>query len=351
MAQATPYRNPMTNPGRGSEPTENPIHGLVRQAAAKYRIPEALLAAVVQKESSFNPRAVGSRGEIGLMQLMPQMVKALGVQDPMDPAQNLDGGARHLSYLLNKYGGSMSLALAAYNAGEPAVDKVKGIPNIPSTVAYVREIADIVNQAGGARQPMEKVTQVASKTPPGYPTPFPNAMTRPGPAPVAPQPQAPAGQRTPPGYPTPYPNPMTRPAPGGLPPTSRPIDQLELVPPTSVGRVDRLEPEGGPGTVSGLTGMSNQQLDQLVQAYGTDVDQSRQYNETQMPAGERAFPQGGSAEPSVPDQGYQQPSIAPFFSGGTFPQPQAPGLGGISKLFKPSGGRTFADEPVTPSGR
>jgi soluble lytic murein transglycosylase-like protein len=99
-----------------------------------------LLRAVISAESAFVPCAVSDKGAMGLMQLMPETAREMGVSDPMDPSDNLRGGVRYLGQLLQRYGGNLSLALSAYNAGPATVDKYGGIPPIPETQNYVREI-------------------------------------------------------------------------------------------------------------------------------------------------------------------------------------------------------------------
>ncbi len=113
----------------------------IRQAAEKYRLPEALLRAVMAVESNFNPSAVSEKGAIGLMQLMPMTARDMYVEDVYDPGQNIEGGARYLRYLANLYGGDMVKTLAAYNAGPEAVRRANGgIPDIPETREYVRKV-------------------------------------------------------------------------------------------------------------------------------------------------------------------------------------------------------------------
>lgn len=124
----------------------------IRSAAEKYALPEALLFAVMAVESNFDHRAVSEKGAVGLMQLMPGTAREMFVRDALEPAENIDGGARYLRTLANQYQGDMVRTLAAYNAGPEAVRRAGGeVPNIPETREYVRRVVQLYNvfKAGG----------------------------------------------------------------------------------------------------------------------------------------------------------------------------------------------------------
>ena len=112
----------------------------IREIADQHGVSPVLVEAVVRAESSFDPRAVSAKGAAGLMQLMPETASALGVRDRFDPRESIRGGVRHLRYLLERYQGSVPNAVAAYNAGEKAVDAHGGIPPYPETQLYVRRV-------------------------------------------------------------------------------------------------------------------------------------------------------------------------------------------------------------------
>ena len=121
-------------------PAGVPYADLFAAAGARHGVSPALLTAVARAESNFNPRAVSHAGAQGLMQLMPATARGLGVADSFDPAQAVDGAARLLAGHLAKYGGSVELALAAYNAGPGAVQRHGGVPPYRETQAYVAKI-------------------------------------------------------------------------------------------------------------------------------------------------------------------------------------------------------------------
>lgn len=115
--------------------------GLIDSAAVRFNLPSELLHAVIRAESSYNPSAVSPAGAVGLMQLMPATAKRYGVNDIWDPAENIQGGAKYLRYLLDLFEQDVRLALAGYNAGENAVIKYgKRIPPYRETQQYVRKV-------------------------------------------------------------------------------------------------------------------------------------------------------------------------------------------------------------------
>jgi hypothetical protein len=123
-----------------------PFADLFNQAGAKYGVSPALLSAVAKQESGYNPRAVSGAGAQGLMQLMPGTARGLGVSNSFDPAQAVDGAARMLRDLTNRFG-RVDLALAGYNAGPGAVLKYDGIPPYPETRNYVRNVMSMLDGA------------------------------------------------------------------------------------------------------------------------------------------------------------------------------------------------------------
>jgi hypothetical protein len=123
-----------------------PYADLFRSAATKYGVPATLLSAVAQQESGYDAKAVSPAGAQGLMQLMPATARGLGVTNSFDPVQAVDGAARMLRNLTNRFG-STELALAAYNAGPGAVLKYDGIPPYPETQRYVRSVLSLMKAA------------------------------------------------------------------------------------------------------------------------------------------------------------------------------------------------------------
>ena len=122
-----------------STQANGPLNNMIRHAALKYNVDPVLLTSLISQESSFNQNAVSPAGAIGYGQLMPDTAAELGV-DPYDPAQNLDGSARYLRQMLDSNGGNVKLALAAYNAGQGAVNQYGGIPPYTETQDYVYSV-------------------------------------------------------------------------------------------------------------------------------------------------------------------------------------------------------------------
>ncbi|MGA2187225.1 MAG: lytic transglycosylase domain-containing protein [Steroidobacteraceae bacterium] len=117
---------------------------IIEKAAVSASVEPNLLRAVIVVESGFNCRAVSKRGAVGLMQLMPATASRFGVSNPYDPKENIHGGARYLKFLMDRFGQDVRLALAAYNAGEEAVDRNGGrIPPFTETMAYVPKVLRI----------------------------------------------------------------------------------------------------------------------------------------------------------------------------------------------------------------
>jgi soluble lytic murein transglycosylase-like protein len=121
--------------------------GLIEKHASQAGLNAALLRAVIQKESRFDACAVSRAGAKGLMQLMPETAVSLGVNDPFDPEENVRGGSRFLRFLIERYGGDVSLALGAYNAGPGRVDRLGRVPEFPETQDYVKTIMGALNGA------------------------------------------------------------------------------------------------------------------------------------------------------------------------------------------------------------
>lgn len=123
------------------------MDSIFKEAASIYGVSENLLKAVAKAESNFNSKAVSKAGAIGVMQLMPATARALGVTDPYDARQNIMGGAKYLKENLERFGGNVNLALAAYNAGPNSVQKYGGIPPYKETQNYVKTVNSYLSGA------------------------------------------------------------------------------------------------------------------------------------------------------------------------------------------------------------
>jgi soluble lytic murein transglycosylase len=120
--------------------SEQELEPVIRRHSSQHRLHPALIRAVIKAESGFDPRAVSRSGAIGLMQLMPQTAVRLDVRDMYDPDDNVGGGTKYLRQLLDRFHGNLPLALAAYNAGENAVDRYQALPPFDETRQYVRKV-------------------------------------------------------------------------------------------------------------------------------------------------------------------------------------------------------------------
>ena len=118
---------------------------IIQSASMRHGVDPALVHAVVKVESNFNPYALSRKGAMGLMQLMPQTAMDMNVRNSFNPNDNVDGGVKYLRYLIDRYEGNLSLALAAYNSGETAVKKWGAIPPFKETQNYVRRVLELYN--------------------------------------------------------------------------------------------------------------------------------------------------------------------------------------------------------------
>ena len=135
-----------------SEAEASDLDAYIKHVAALYDVPADLVAAVIEAESSRNPRAVSRRGARGLMQLMPKTARRLGVDDPFDPRANIEAGVKHLRAMIDIFGNDLPRVLAAYNAGEVAVIKHRGVPPYRETRAYVKRIVKKLDRSTVAVQ-------------------------------------------------------------------------------------------------------------------------------------------------------------------------------------------------------
>jgi hypothetical protein len=141
----TAARNPSLNaPPDGSarlvtDPRYDPI---IQQASSRHGVDARLVRALIQVESGYEQRARSRKGAMGLMQLMPQTARLYGVKNPYDPKSNIEAGIQHLKTLLSQF--PLALALAAYNAGEAAVERFRGVPPYPETQEYVAKILKLI---------------------------------------------------------------------------------------------------------------------------------------------------------------------------------------------------------------
>ena len=141
-----PATAPAASAGAPASGGGSPYDAEIKAAAAKHDVDPAMLRGLIKQESNFDPKAGSPAGAQGLTQLMPGTARALGVADPSDPAQAIEGGARYLREQLDRFGGDAAKALAAYNAGPGAVERHGGVPPYAETREYVRRVLEFTEQ-------------------------------------------------------------------------------------------------------------------------------------------------------------------------------------------------------------
>lgn len=130
---------------------ESKFLDIIDEVSSKYGIDKDFVSSVIKCESDFSPSAVSEKGAVGLMQLMPDTALRFGVGDRYDPRENIEGGAAYIDYLMRLYSGKLELVLAAYNAGETAVEKHSGIPPFAETREFVRRVLSLYNGDRGEK--------------------------------------------------------------------------------------------------------------------------------------------------------------------------------------------------------
>ncbi len=144
MKEEKPDRKALSKSHKSSH-----YHAIVDEKSRKHNVDPKLVKAVISAESGWNASAISPKGAVGIMQLMPRTANDMGVGNRFNPEQNIEGGIKYLRYLLDKFSGNLTLALAAYNAGPARVEKVKGVPSIPETVNYVKRVMNTYSGGPG----------------------------------------------------------------------------------------------------------------------------------------------------------------------------------------------------------
>ena len=146
--------------GEPAAPAATPVPPAIREAvdriAASQSLPPSLVHSVIKVESNYNPLAVSSKGAQGMMQLMPATARRFGVSNSFDPIDNIQGGARYLKFLMDLYNGDSQLALAAYNAGEGAVEKYGAVPPYAETRNYLIQVNQQMQKNAPVAAPVAK---------------------------------------------------------------------------------------------------------------------------------------------------------------------------------------------------
>jgi soluble lytic murein transglycosylase-like protein len=154
-------------PVETAPPAHADLDDAVQQIAAQHALPPRLIHSMIKVESNYNPFAVSNKGAFGLMQLVPATARRFGVSNVFNPVQNIQGGAKYLRYLLDLYQGNYPLALAAYNAGEGAVAKYRGVPPYKETQNYLVLVGKQLEKAGRVEyKPEAKLTVSQPDGPP-----------------------------------------------------------------------------------------------------------------------------------------------------------------------------------------
>ena len=130
---------PILPPVKGNK-KERLFHPIIIQTSSRHQVDPAIVKAIIMAESGYNPRAISKAGAKGLMQLMPKTAQDLGVEDVLNPQQNISGGVRYFKQLMNRFNGDLKLALAAYNAGSTTVRRYKGVPPFKATQHYIKKV-------------------------------------------------------------------------------------------------------------------------------------------------------------------------------------------------------------------
>ncbi|HXJ43549.1 MAG TPA: lytic transglycosylase domain-containing protein [Bryobacteraceae bacterium] len=146
-------------------PDAQELIGMIDSIAAQHGVEDSLVHSVIRAESNYNPRAVSPKGALGLMQLIPSTARRFGVANPFDVRENVEGGVRYLKFLLDYYQDNYPKAIAAYNAGENAVDKFNGIPPYPETQNYVYRVAGNLKAARSRHKAAPVVQEVTAPSP------------------------------------------------------------------------------------------------------------------------------------------------------------------------------------------
>jgi soluble lytic murein transglycosylase-like protein len=157
----------VVSPAESSGGTVSQYDSLIAQAAARNGVDPAVLHGLIQQESGFDPNATSGAGALGLTQLMPSTATSLGVTEPLNPAQSIEGGARYLGQMLRQFGGNTADALAAYNAGPGAVQQYGGVPPYTETQQYVTKVLANAAAYRGATGGASTAAATASSIGPG----------------------------------------------------------------------------------------------------------------------------------------------------------------------------------------